>query len=396
MKNKPTIKSGFFSVKKIFIVVLIFIFCAAGVYGYKKMHSQKGIQYKTITAGEGDFSMAVSGSGNIIVDQSSAVEPTIDGTVSDLSANVGDKVEKGQFLFNIINDELSVNEFKAYTVYSQSLQAVESAKADKKQARYDLNEGGSKQKAALKQKFESAEALIQSAEENVKSSLKAYQNEKMDAGKRKVTSPISGTVNAVNIKNGDDLSKLSSGSSRVVPIIIGDMNTLKAQVQVNEVDIPNVSIGQKAQMTFSAIDDLVATGKVEKIDSLGTIVSGVVTFNVVINFDDLDPRIKPQMTVMASIVKETKQNVITVPNSAVKSEKGIYYVEILEGKSSEKKRVEVGDSNNTQTEILSGIDEGDEIITQTVDPNRASAPTSQGRGLIPGTGGGRSGVPHFH
>ena len=82
-------------------------------------------------------------------------------------------------------------------------------------------------------------------------------------------------MNAVNIKNGDDLSRTFVGKfAHNAPIIIGDLGTIKAQVQVNEVDVANVSIGQQAVLTFDALPGFSETGKVEKMDSLGTLSSG--------------------------------------------------------------------------------------------------------------------------
>lgn len=387
-----------FTKRKIIVGIIVLGVVFGGFYGYKKTRSTKGIQYKTAIAKLENLSVFVEGTGNIIVDQSSAVDPTITGTVADLAVNIGDRVEKGQFLFNIDNDEYGVNVARAYAAYSQSFEDLETAKANKKQARYDLDEGNDKQKAALKQKYEAAQNSILSAQVDIKSLRETYEYERENAAKRKVVAPISGTVNAVNIKNGDDLKKLTSGSSRIIPIIIGDLNTMKAQVLVNEVDISNVSIGQKAEITFSGIDDLTVGGKVEKIDSLGTIISGVVTYNVIVGFDNLDPRIKPQMTVTASIIKETRENVIAVPKSAVKNLNNQYYIEILEGNSSKRRKIEIGESNNTLTEIVSGISIGDEIITQTIDPNKTTTtPANQNRSLrIPGTGGGGRGGIHIH
>ena len=90
---------------------------------------------------------------------------------------------------------------------------------------------------------------------------------------------------------------------------------MKAQVEVSEVDIASVKIGQEATLTFNAIDNFTATGKVEKMDSLGTLTSGVVTYNVIINFDSLDGRIKPEMSVSASIVTDTRQDVVIFPTA---------------------------------------------------------------------------------
>ncbi|MFA5777199.1 MAG: efflux RND transporter periplasmic adaptor subunit [Parcubacteria group bacterium] len=380
---------GIFKKHKYVSIVIIIVLIAGGYYWYSKSKSgSTAVQYKTAVAEKGTLTTSVSGSGNVIVDNSANVDPTITGTVANLSVSVGEKVEKGQFLFNIKNDDLSANVTKAHSSYLQSLASLETAKASKKDAKTNYDDASSSTKSSLKKKLEAAEISVTVAEENIKYAAQSYQNEKSNYADSRVTAPISGTVNAINIKNGDDLSKLSSGSSRQIPIIIGDLGTLKAQVQVNEVDIPNVVIGQKVMLTFSAIEGLSESGKVEKMDSLGTLTSGVVTFNVTIGFDTLDPRIKPEMSVSASIITDVKQNVVIVSSSAVKTKNGSSYVQALVNGSPENKTVKVGSSNNTETEIVSGISAGDNIVTQTITSgsSSATASTSSNRGGLGGFG----------
>lgn len=375
---------------KKYIIIATIILIAGGYYWYSKSSSKNtAVQYKTATVEKGTLAVSVSGSGNVIVDQSSNIDPTITGTVQNLSVSVGDKVEKGQFLFDIKNDDLSLNVTKAYASYLSSLQSLESAKANKKEARTNLDEANSTNKSALKKKHEAAQIAVSAAEESVKSALQNYQNEKSNYSDRKVTAPISGTVNEINIKNGDDLSKLSSGSSREIPIIIGDLGTMKAQVQINEVDIANVSIGQEAALTFSAIDGLNVTGKVEKMDSIGTLSSGVVTYNVTINFNTLDSRIRPEMSVSASIITQTKQGIIIVPSGAVKIQNGENYVEVLNsGQVPVEIKVKTGVSNDTETEITSGLKTGDKVVTQTIGSSSTASTSSS-----PGNKGGRMHIP---
>ncbi len=259
-------------------------------------------------------------------------------------------------------------------------------KDDKDKSAYTL-----KQLNALKEKSRAAKEGIAAAEENLSASQAAYAESLSQAGKRRVTASISGTVNEVNIKNGDDLGKIASGSTRQFPIIIGDLGTLKAVIEVNEVDIPNVAVGQKATLKFDALEGLGATGKVEKIDALGTVSQGVVTYSVTIGIDTLDARIKPQMSVSASIITDVKQNVITVPNSAIKSEGNTTYVEVLKNKQPERREVQIGAEGSTNTEIVSGVEAGESVVTQTINSATSSTSTSSsgGQGFrIPGLGGG--------
>ncbi|MCX6766771.1 MAG: efflux RND transporter periplasmic adaptor subunit [Candidatus Moranbacteria bacterium] len=393
--------------KKKYVWVIIIVLVVGGYYYYKSRQSTTGqVQYVTATAEKGTLTSSVSASGNVVVDQSSNIDPTITGTVAGLAVNVGDKVTKGQFLFSIVNDDLSVSVSKSTASLAQAQSSLESSKASKKQSSADYSDafrsGAGKSaadKKALKDKKEAADAAVSSAEQNLIAAQADLANQRSNAAERKVISPINGTVNSVNIKNGDDLSKISSGNTRQVPIIIGDLGTMKAQVQVNEVDVANVSIGQKVMMKMDALNNIETSGVVEKMDSLGTLSSGVVTYNVTIDFDSLDPRVKPEMSVSASIITDVKQDVLTVPSSAVKSQGGTTYVEVLNGATPEQKTVTVGASNSTDTEIVSGINVGDKVVTQTINSSSSMSSTSTsstsrtggggGSGLrLPGLGGG--------
>lgn len=394
--------------KKLAWAVVIVLIAGGSYWWYSKSKSTTNkVQYVTATAEKGTLTSSISASGNVIVDQSSNIDPTITGTVADLAIAVGDSVKKGQFLFNIVNGDLTVSVAKSTASLRQAKDSVESSGIDVKSAKADYGAAKKKedktpgtytdkQLGVMKDQIDTAEDKVTEAEKNYAATQADYSNTLTEAGKRKVTTPLDGTVNSVNIKNGDDLSKVSSGSSRQVPIIIGNLGTMKAQVQVNEVDIANVSIGQKVMMKMDALNNFETSGKVEKMDSLGTVTSGVVTYNVTIDFDSLDSRIKPQMSISSSIITAVKQNVLTVPSSAVKSQSGNMYVEVLNGATPEQKNVTVGASNSTDTEIVSGINAGDKVVTQTINSSSASSASSSstsrtggGGGLrLPGLGGG--------
>jgi HlyD family secretion protein len=362
-----------FKKHKYIYVALVLVLIVGGYYWYKKSHATTAVvQYKTTTVEKGTLTTSVSASGNIIVDNSASIDPDINGTVANLSVNIGDSVKKGQFLFSIVNDQLGLSVSQAESSYQSAQSSLISAQSSYK----DLKNSNTSTSADRK----AAKSKVASAEYSLQSSLASLNYQKQQAGKRNVASTIDGTVNAINVKNGDNLG--ASSSTHTAPIIIGDLNTLKAQVQVNEVDISNVSVGQKVSLTFDALPDYTTTGKVEKVDSLGTTTQGVVTYNVTIGMDDLDPRIKSDMSVTAAIITSLKQDVITVPVSAVKTQNGSSYVEILNsGTTPTQAAVEIGASNDTSMEITSGVNVGDKVVTQTINPNATSTTSTS-------TGGG--------
>jgi RND family efflux transporter MFP subunit len=363
---------AFFKKRKYISAFIILALIAGGYYWYRKAHSTSTkVQYVTAVAEKGTLATSVSASGSIIVEQSASVDPTINGTVANLAVSVGDSVKKGQLLFNIVNDQLGVSLDQAYASYTQAQSSLISAKAseDSADATYKADKksgsGASHdQKEADKKRVEAAKISVTAAEQSLTTSAASLNYAQQQAAKRNVASPIDGTVNQINVKNGDNLG--ASSSTHVAPIIVGDLSTLQAQVQVNEVDVSNVKIGQKATLTFDALPDFSDTGSVVKVDSLGTTTQGVVTYNVTISLDTLDSRIKPDMSVTADVVTSIAQDVITVPLSAVKTQSGSSYVEVLNDSTPIRVPVQTGASNDTSIEITSGINPGDKVITQTI------------------------------
>ncbi|MCH8748731.1 efflux RND transporter periplasmic adaptor subunit, partial [Patescibacteria group bacterium] len=207
---------------------------------------------------------------------------------------------------------------------------------------------------------------------------------KQTFGDHFIYAPFIGKIAEVNIKRGEAVS-----ASTNIATLITDQRL--AVIALNEVDIAQVEIGQKATISFDAVEDITVTGEAVEIDAIGTVSQGVVSYDVTISFDVQDERIKPGMSLSADIITNAKQGVLLVPNAAVKAQGSAMYVEVLQNNQPYRQTVEIGLSNDTQTEIISGLTEGDEVITQTITTSGAEAPTPT-RGtnsLFPtGRGGG--------
>ena len=187
-----------------------------------------------------------------------------------------------------------------------------------------------------------------------------------------------------------------------------------AEVTLNEVDAAKVNLGDRATLTFDAINGLSLTGVVTEIDPVGTVSQGVVNYNVQISIDNVSgaDQVKPGMSVTANIVTAVRQNVVTVPSSALITSGGTSYV--LEPQSpvssaslanqgtsgiklsSAPKRVPVvvGLTNDTSAEIISGINAGDQVITQST-AGSVSAPMLRAGGAGALRGGGAGGGRMF-
>jgi len=218
--------------------------------------------------------------------------------------------------------------------------------------------------------------------ENTLSEAKAKLNDYF------VRAPFAGVIAEVNAEKGDSVSSGTTLATLITKQRI-------AEISLNEVDVAQVKTGQKVNLTFDAIEGLEITGQVAEIDSIGTVTQGVVNYNVKIVFDTQDERIKPGMSVSASIITDVKQNVLLVPNSAIKSQGNVYYVETLSGATPtsqttanvsgitsntapNQQQIEIGSANDSYTEVTSGLKEGDTIISQTITGTSSTSSTQQG------------------
>ncbi len=187
-----------------------------------------------------------------------------------------------------------------------------------------------------------------------------------------IRAPFSGMVAEVDINNGESVS-----SGGVVATFITKQKI--AEITLNEIDMVQIKTGQKTTIIFDAIEDLNITGEVVEMDIIGTVNQGVVDYGVKIGFDTQDKRVRPGMSVSANIITDAKQNVLMAPNSVVKEQNDIYYLEVMDNNIPRIQQVTVGISNDTHTEITGGLNEGDKIITQTIESKEGSQSLNSGQ-----------------
>lgn len=230
---------------------------------------------------------------------------------------------------------------------------------------------------------------LQQAENN-------YADALDDLNEVKIVSPIKGTVAKVYQKANE---QASSGTTIVTVVTDEQM----AVISLNEVDAAKVKAGQKANITFSALDGLNITGLVAEVDSVGTVSQGVVSYEVKISLDVQDENVKPQMSVSAVIVIDQRNEVLIVPNEAIKTDDSsqLSYVEVFSGQTlainesgvevnsrSEKKYIQIGLADDTNTEVTGGLTEGEQIISKILTSSSKASPSTTNRSGLNMLGGG--------
>jgi len=173
----------------------------------------------------------------------------------------------------------------------------------------------------------------------------------------RLRAPFAGTITEVNIKPGDQVNP------GTVAFRMDDLSRLLVDVQVPEIDINRIRIGQPARLTFDAIPGKEYNGKVIEVGQVGTPVAGVVNFSVTIELEDADQAVRPGMTAAVNIVVDQIENALLIPNRAVRLREGKRVVFLLKDGVPSPVAVTIGAISDTYSEVIGGeVKEGDVVI----------------------------------
>ena len=144
---------------------------------------------------------------------------------------------------------------------------------------------------------------------------------------------------------------------------VDDLSSLLVDVEVSEVDINNVAVGQSVQLTFDAILGKEYNGTVVEVAQTGTVSAGVVSFKVTVELTDADSLVKPGMTAAVNITVKELNDVLLVPNRAVRLSDGERVVYLLKDNAPVKTTIRLGSSSDTMSVLIAGeVQEGDAVI----------------------------------
>ena len=358
--------------KKLLIGVGIVVILGAIAFANFKFKRVEGLTVNVEGIKTRDLEAIVSASGKIQPKRSVNISADTMGRVTDLAAEEGDRIEKGQFLLQIDPRNLrsAVQRSEASMLVARSsadqLQvALESARVSAKQAedanrrQQDLWARGLTTKELVEQAeatLKMRQADLRSQEQNIKTQQARMQQEnaslesaRYDLSKVRIESPIKGIVTKRNIEEGETVVIGTMNNAGTVLLTIADMSIIEAEVEVDETDIPSVKFGQVAKITIDAIPGKTFTGKVTEIGNspiatTGTASTQATNFKVVVTLDTEIPEVRPGFTCTAEITTATRKNVVSVPIQAttvremVVDEKG----EVVREKEDASKRPRAG------------------------------------------------------
>jgi HlyD family secretion protein len=406
------------------VVIVAFVLSARG-------RARSTGNFQTSPLQRGQLTATVGATGTVRASQTATLPWLTTGTVEHINVKVGDQVHRDDLLANLAMDSVpqTVIQAQADLVTAQkalqdagsmtgSAQAVIDLKdaqdAYKKAYDYRLSLNGKQWIEEVRIKYIGGQQVpeikwhrgyvdaqtIKDADEDLalkKAKLddaqRAYDRlkngpnpddvtaaqAKVDAAQAtlnlaKIISPINGTVTQVSSLEGDQVA-VGNPAFRV-----DDLSGLLVDVEVSEVDINSVSVGQAATLTLDAVAGKTYDAQVEQVSQAGDNSSGAVNFTVTVRMSDADAQVKPGMTAAVNIVVEQVNDQLLVPNRAVRLVDGQRVVYVLKDGRAQQVKISLGASSDTASVLESGdLKEGDLIILN---------PPSVGGGPFGGPGGG--------
>ncbi|MDY0302755.1 MAG: efflux RND transporter periplasmic adaptor subunit, partial [Candidatus Moranbacteria bacterium] len=328
--------------KKLIIWIIVLAVFGSGIYYYLKP-KDVGPEYTTEKAIRTDLQQTVSVTGEVVDIVKADVSPEISGTTEELAVKVGDRVEKGQKIAKI-NDSVVRSQLNEALIALQ----IQQEQLDLKRRKWDTLKP--EEKEAAKLAVESARATTWTLQKQMKKNI--------------VYAPIDGIIAKKYLEEGE-----MATMGKPLVTISGEKG-FEIEADVPESDIDKIKIGQKGQATFDAfLSDEIFEFEVTEVEPTATIIQDVVYYRVTFKILTEEKRIKSGMSTDIDILTAEKKDVLAVSNQAIKNEDGKRYVEILETGTDQQKTVRRagvkaglrGDSG--LTEIVSGLSEGEEVIT---------------------------------
>ncbi len=386
--------------KKAIIGVAILLIVAAGLLLVLKKNS-KAPQYLTEPVDRADIRAVVSATGTVNAITTVSVGTQVSGTIAQLFADFNSQVKKGQLLAQIdsASFEAQVAQARANLMLAEAnLEKSKVAVRDtiltfeRNKILFGKNFISKSDLDASETAYLSAQAQIKASGAQVEQTRAALSLAQTNMRYTRIISPVNGTVISRNIDVGQTVA--ASFQTPTLFSIAQDLTKMQIKTNIDEADIGRIQLNQPVTFTVDAYPEIIFKGKVSEIRNAPTTVQNVVTYDIMVNVDNPDLKLKPGMTTNVSIIIADKKGILRVPNAALRIKMqdkkltagapkgpGVW---VLENKKPRRVALQLGISDNKFTEVASGeLKEGDAII---VEVKSGAQKTGARQGTPPGPG----------
>jgi RND family efflux transporter MFP subunit len=332
--------------KKIVIIITICVVVVGIVLGFVLTRGTRG-QYTpaSVNVTRGDIVQTVLVDGNLEMPNKAYLSFGATGTVTKVLVSQGDNVTEGQVLAKLDAPSLQSS------VDQAELQVkIQQINVNSARARYEASSA------------DADEASWEIAKLNLKIAKLSLESAKLNLEKAAIVAPFDGEVTDIAITEGEEIST----SALATPAIsLVDASKIEMQGYIDELDVASVKIGQAANITLDALPNEQVTGSVTFISPISTVRAGIVSYETTIALEDPSGELKDGMSATAEVVVERRDNVLLIPNTVIQGTLENPMVVVLVDGKEEQRQIALGLSDGINTEVLSGLEEGERVVLPT-------------------------------
>ena len=378
--------------KKTKILIILLILGVGGYFIYDNFFKVKDekVEFITKKAKKGSFSKKVDATGEIFATELIDVGAQVSGQIKKLYVKLGDQVKKGDMIASIDsstqqnsidNKEAQLAIYKAQLESAKVALNIAKTQFDRENALFAKNATSKQEFESAKNTFSSNSAKIKELEAQIKQTNIELSTAKINLGYTKITAPRDGTVVSVQVEEGQTVN-----ANQTTPTIvnIADLSHVKMKMQIAEGDITKIKVGtpveysilseptKKFQTTVSSIDPGLTTlsdgsygssSSSKSSYSSSSSSSSAVYYYAQSIVDNKDGILRIGMTTQNELLIANVEGAIIVPSIGIKKDENGTFVYVLKDGKPVKTAVKTGIKDNLDTQIISGINESDEIIT---------------------------------
>ncbi len=361
------------------IGLVLLVAAATAGWLYLRNGHQDRAQLLTTTVERGRIEDLVTATGTLQPRNYVDVGAQVSGQLHKIHVDVGTEVKAGDLLAEIDPTLFmaKVDASRAQLRYQRALfkdrQAqLELARIQHQRQQNLLAAGATTEESAQNAAaaYQSAQAQIEMLQAQIAQTESSLRADEANLGYARIFAPMDGTVVAISARQGQTIN-----ASQQAPVLmqIADLSSMTVQTRVSEADISRLQIGMEAYFTTLGSRDQRWYGTLYRIEPTPVVENNVVLYNALFDVDNADGSLLPQMTAQVFFVVAAADDALLVPVTAVSippggrpghSREGTVTV-VDDDRQTHPRSVEIGISNRVQTQILTGLQEGEEILTTT-------------------------------
>jgi RND family efflux transporter MFP subunit len=319
----------------------------------------------TAVVTRGDIVKTVFVDGNLEMPNKAYLSFGATGTVAEVLVDEGNNVTKGQVLARLDAPSLESSVEMAELQVEIAEAQVRAARAQYEIALINLKGAANTTlKKVYQEQVNIAEANWETAKLNLEIAELSLESAELNLEKAVIVAPFDGVVTAITITEGKEISAATLATPAISLV---DTSEIELRGFIDEIDVAMVKVGQAANITLDALPDEEVKGEVAFISPIGTVRAGVVSYDTTITLENPVAGLRDGMTATAKVIIERRDDVLLIPNKAIRGTWENPAVVVLVDEQVEEREITLGLTDGINTEVLSGLEEGEKVILPAVE-----------------------------